>query len=141
MKLTNETEGLKSCAAWGDQHADVPSGYVVVYAMPGGRMGPGGKYFLVPAAEYPNASIVIDPQRHVEANGFVPMNKIASAKASTGRGDVMRSLGTDGGVKTVEKPAGDLGGALPWSEAMRKIKASEPGPGRDGGNGPLLRMA
>ncbi len=143
MKITNESDGLKSCAAWGDQHADVPGGYVVVYATPGGRMGSGGKYFLVPAAEYPNASIVIDPQRHAEATGFVPMNKMASAKGSTGQakpwGEVMRSLGTDGGVKTVEKSAGDLGGALPWPEVMRKIEASEQG--RTVGNEPLLRMA
>jgi hypothetical protein len=80
-------------------------------------MGPGGKYFLVPAAEYPNASIVIDLKRHAEAETFIQTLNTPSAKGPIGQA-------AGGGEKVAEKPAGELGIALPWSEVIRKIEAT-----------------
>lgn len=64
-------------SAWGSWHKDVADGWVGVFAVIGGRhknghYPPGGKYFLVPAAEYDNRDIsfVVDPARHPEVHQF-----------------------------------------------------------------------
>ncbi len=131
--MTNER--LRSCACWGDYHADVPEGHVVVEATPGGSRRNPGKYFVVPSAEYV-PSMLIDPQRYAESKDFAPMKKLARQNSAGGGvqevretadsvgtalpwSAVMRSLG---GAEVESKPAGNQGGALPWSEVMRRVE-------------------
>ena len=75
LQTFNATDGLVTFGAYGDQHPDVPAGYVAAHATPGGRGGiDDGKWYLIPASEY-TPHMLIDPERHAEAKGFIPYNK------------------------------------------------------------------
>jgi hypothetical protein len=126
--MLNETRGLTSVAAWGDWHPDVASGKVCVYATQDGRLGVGGKYFMVPSAEYVRG-LRIDPKRHAEAVGFTPMNGLVRAKSACG--GVANSRATEAGAcEAAESPAAFRGGALPWNEVFRKLGIETSGGGR-----------
>jgi hypothetical protein len=136
MKMTNETDGLKSCAAWGDGHADVPNGYVIVEATPGGRRDVRGKYYLVPAAEYANESILIDPERHAEARDFVPYDRDAflcgrtsGSQGANPQSEAVRSpsSASDGAKIAENELTPNQGTALPWSEILSKLGATKGG--------------
>ena len=118
--MLNETRGWTSVAAWGDWHPDVAAGKVCVYATQDGRLGVGGKYFILPCAEYV-PGLAIDPRRHTEATGFVPM---------TGSLRVVRSRATGAGPsEAMDRPGAFRSGAVPWKDVIREIERAESGGG------------
>ena len=141
MKVIQVNDGLVSIAAWGDHHADVPEGYVVVEATPGGVRGTRGTFFLLKAAEYsPGMSIV--PQLRTEAKGFVPFDReafIASCRSSSSREAKPQTQGKidptghpaikgSSAVRQLQpaESASPAGTAQPWSAVLKTLGCLRP---------------